>query len=298
MHEDEIEISPTLVRKLLQAQFAQWADLPLESITPAGTDNAMFKLGDDLAVRLPRTERAAHNIESECRWLPQLAPHLPLPIPVPLRQGKPQPEYDLPWAIYRLLPGKNVSVSRINNLHQAATDIGHFVYAMRQINAVGGPATRRGRPLHNRDTETRSAIAQLEGIIDTNHAIQLWEEALAAPQWTGPAMWMHGDLHPGNLLVENDHISAVIDFGTCGIGDPAVDLMVAWTLLDSESRKVFCAIVQPDNDSWIRGRGWAFTMGVVAYPYYKKSNPTFAAIAKRTMDEALSDSYDERIISF
>lgn len=290
MHADEIEITPALAHGLLKAQFPQWSGLPLESIEPAGTDNVMFRLGDSLAVRLPRTERAAQNIEKECHWLPKLAPHLPLPIPTPIKQGQAESGYGLSWVVCNLLPGKNLSVSRIDNLQQAAIDMGHFVSALQQIDAVGGPTNKRGLPLSGRDKETRLAIAQLEGVIDVDRATRFWDAILATSQWDGPAKWMHGDLHPGNLLVKDDRVSAVIDFGSCGVGDPAADLMVAWTLLDSESRKVFRSIVKPDDASWARGRGWAFTMGIVAYPYYKDTNPTFAVVAKRAMGEALSDA--------
>jgi aminoglycoside phosphotransferase (APT) family kinase protein len=290
MHADEIDITPALVYELLKAQFPQLSGLPLEPIEPAGTDNVMFKLGDSLAVRLPRTEHAAQNIDKECYWLPKLAPHLPLPIPAPIEQGHAGLEYGLSWAVCHLLPGKNLSISRIDNLQQAAIDMGHFVSALQQIDAVGGPTNKRGLPLRSRDKETRSAIAQLEGVIDVDRATQFWDAILATSQWNGPARWMHGDLHPGNLLVKDDRISAVIDFGSCGVGDPAADLMVAWTLLDSESRKVFHSIVKSDDASWARGCGWAFTMGIVAYPYYRDTNPTFATVAKRAMDEALSDA--------
>ncbi len=289
MHADEIEVNADLVRRLLEVQFSRWAHLPLSVILPAGTDNQMFKLGDDLALRLPRTERAAQNIEKECRWLPMLAKSLPLPIPAPVAQGQPGPDYSFPWAICHLLPGDNLSVGKLDDLHQAAIDLGQFVAAMQNIDAADGPTNKRGLPLGTRDQETRAAIVQLQGEIDVDRATKLWQSVLATPQWAGPKKWMHGDLHPGNMLAKDGRISAVIDFGSCGVGDPAVDLMPAWTVLDANSREVFRSIVKPDEDTWARGRGWAFTMGIVAYPYYKKTNPTFAAVAERAMNEALAD---------
>ncbi|HSX35808.1 MAG TPA: aminoglycoside phosphotransferase family protein [Patescibacteria group bacterium] len=289
MHSNEIKIEADLVRELLKVQFPKWADLPLSPITPSGTDNAMFKLGDALAVRLPRTEHAAQNIEKECRWLPKLAPHLPLPIPAPVAQGKPHEKYPLPWAICHLLVGENLNVSHLDDLHQAAIDMGEFVSALQQIDVASGPINKRGLPLNTRDEETRAAITQLEGVIDVDRAASAWESMLALPQWNGLPTWLHGDLHPGNLLVKAGRISAVIDFGSCGVGDPAADLMFAWAVLDTKSREVFRSIVKPDEASWARGRGWAFTMGIVAYPYYQESNPVFAAVAKRAMDEALAD---------
>lgn len=289
MHVGELDIDAELVRALLAAQFPRWAGLALEPIVPAGTDNAMFKLGDALAVRLPRMERAADSIEQECRWLPRLAPQLPLPVPVPVGQGRPSADYPLPWAVFQLLPGENLSVSRITDLHRAAVDVGEFVRAMQAVEAADGPACARGLPLVTRDAETRAALAELDGVIDTELATRIWQEALATPVWGGRPRWIHGDLHPGNLLAKEGRVSAVIDFGSCGVGDPACDLMIAWTLLDAPSREVFRSIVKPDDAMWARGRGWALTMGIVAYPYYRETNPVFAAVAKQTIGEVCDD---------
>ncbi|HEV2402630.1 MAG TPA: aminoglycoside phosphotransferase family protein [Candidatus Saccharimonadales bacterium] len=287
LHPDEVTIDAVLVHTLLADQSPEWKDLPLQPIAPPGTDNVMFRLGDSLALRLPRTEPAAKNIEKECQWLPKLAPHLPLPIPAPVAQGKPSEVYPLPWEICQLLPGKNLSVSHLDDLQQAAKDIGGFITALQKVDTTNAPTCKRGLPLSTRDAETRNAIAQLGGEIDTKQATAFWDHVLSLPQWESKPVWIHGDLHPGNLLVSNDHISAVIDWGSCGVGDPAVDCMFAWTVLDARSRHIFRNIVKPDEATWERGRGWAFTMGIVAYPYYKVSNPTFAKVAKRAMDEAM-----------
>ncbi len=289
MHDDELLIDENLVRGLVAAQFPDWANLPLAVLTPSGTDNAMFSLGSDKVVRLPRTERTVANLTKECLWLPRLAKHLPIPIPVPISIGVPTDVYQLPWCVCERLPGLNLSIGRLDDLQQAARDMGEFVSALRQIDTADGPICKRGMPLMTRDTETRAAIAATQTNFDPARATHIWEKALSAPNWTAAPLWIHGDLHSGNLLAEAGRISAVIDFGSAGIGDPAADLMIAWTLLDASAREVFRSIVLPDDDSWTRGRGWALTMGIVAYPYYKATNPTFAAIAKQTVDEVLAD---------
>jgi aminoglycoside phosphotransferase (APT) family kinase protein len=157
------------------------------------------------------------------------------------------------------------------------------------IDSKNDPKCRRGQPLITRDQETREAISLLSDTYDSNLVIDIWESALAAQIWSKPPVWIHGDLHAGNLLAQNSRVTAIVDFGSAGIGDPACDLMVAWTLLTSETRDTFRSIVKPDDATWARARGWALTFGIVAYPYYRLSNPVFAAIAKRTIDEVLID---------
>jgi len=289
VHEDETDINIDIVRKLLQGQFPQWQDLPLKLIHPEGTDNVMYQLGDDKAIRLPRTSNSAINIEKECRWLPKLAPNLPIAVPTPLAVGKSTEMYPHPWAICQLLAGLNPSQTNPIDELVAAVDLGHFVAAMQQIDSQKGPNCRRGLPLVSRDEETREAIQALSDLYDSKGLLDIWLSMLSIPRWKGKPIWIHGDLHAGNLLAQNKKITAIVDFGSSGVGDPASDLMVSWTLLTTDTRKVFRSIVEPDDATWDRGRAWAFTFGIVAYPYYRKSNPIFAEMAKRAIDEVLSD---------
>ncbi|MEK7571253.1 MAG: aminoglycoside phosphotransferase family protein [Patescibacteria group bacterium] len=287
MHPDEILINEMLVRKLLKEQFPKWSDLPLQEVV-SGTQNAIYRLGKDMAIRLPRIPGAVSHINKEYLYLPKLAPHLSLSIPTPIAKGKPSNDYPWDWSIYAWLDGEN-AVDTITDLHQAAIDLGHFVKELHDIAPTGGHLCRRGKPLHIRDKETREAIALLEDIIDTNAATTIWEKALSMSQWELPPVWIHGDLHTDNMLTTHGRISAVIDFGSAGIGDPAVDMMVAWTALSADTRNIFRNIVQPDEATWIRGRGWALTFGLVALPYYTQSNPTLADISRRTIDAVFSD---------
>jgi len=293
VHTDEVDINVSLVHRMLAAQFPDWADLPIERIRSAGTDNAIYRLGDDMAVRLPRIGWATAQVEREHQWLPRLAPHLPLAIPAPLAMGVPAEGYPWHWSIYRWLEGENATLDRLTDRRQAATDLAHFVAALQRIDPTGGPRAgvdnSRGVPLATRDTPTRAAITALYGAVDTDAVIAAWEAALQAPMWPGPGVWLHGDLNSGNLLARHGRLSAVIDFGAMAVGDPACDVMVAWTLLTAETRDVFRAALPVDEATWARGRGWALSWGLIVLPYYENTNPVLCGIARYAIDEVLAD---------
>jgi aminoglycoside phosphotransferase (APT) family kinase protein len=294
MHENEVHTDVALVRRLLAAQFPQWVDLPIAPVPSAGTDNALYRLGDELAVRLPRIDWAIGAIEKEYRWLPYLAPHLPLPVPVPLVMGDPGEGYPWHWSVCRWLEGENATLDRITDPRQFAADLAAFVNALQRIDPAdgprsGSPGVSRGVPLVTRDAGTRDAIAELNGIIDTDAATAAWDAALAAPVWDDQPVWLHGDLQSGNLLVNDGHLSAVIDFGCLAVGDPACDMMVAWTLLTADSRDAFRAAIAVDDATWERGRGWALSFGLGAFSYYKDTNPVLARIGRHAIEQALAD---------
>ena len=294
MHADEADTDATLVRRLLAAQFPQWADLPIAPVASAGTDNALYRLGGDLVVRLPRIHWAVTLIDKECAWLPRLAPHLPLAIPVPLARGVPAEGYPWPWAVYRWLDGADQTPQGEAALRRLAEDLAGFVAALQRIDPTGGPLAGspdadRGVPLAARDAATRAAIASLAGVLDTDALTQAWEVALAASAWPGPPVWFHGDLKPGNFLYQAGRLSTVIDFGCLGVGDPACDLQVAWNLLAGEARDAFRAALGVDDATWARGKGWALSVGVIALPYYQATNPDLAAISRRAIEAVLAD---------
>jgi aminoglycoside phosphotransferase (APT) family kinase protein len=294
MHVDEVDIDVSLVGRLLTAQFPQWADLPIVPVHSAGTDNAIYRVGSDLAVRLPRIEGATGQVDKEQQWLPRLAPHLPLAIPVPRALGTPGEGYPWQWSVYQWLEGENATIERIADPGHAARDLAQFVAALQRIDPTGGPPpgvhnSFRGVPLSTRDADTRAAIASLDGMLDTGAVTVAWDAALQAPAWHGPPVWIHGDLSPLNLLVQQGRLSAVIDFGCLGVGDPACDLQIAWNLLSAQTRDVFRAALPVDDATWARGRGWALSVGLIALPYYQNTNPVLAGIARRAIDEVLAD---------
>jgi aminoglycoside phosphotransferase (APT) family kinase protein len=296
MHADEVETDAALVRRLVAAQFPRWAGLPIAPVPSNGTDNALYRLGADLVVRLPRIPWAAGLAAKEHRWLPRLAPHLPLAVPVPLALGAPGQGYPWRWTVCRWLAGESAAAVPLDDPRDAAARVARFLTALRRIDATGGPPAGpasffRGVPLAARDAVTRAASAALRGRIDAGAVTAAWEAALRAPVWDGPPVWLHGDLYPANLLVAGGQLSAVIDFGCLGVGDPACDLLPAWTLFSGGSRDAFRAALGVDAATWARGRGWALSLavGAVAHPYYPETNPTLVAAARRALDAVLAE---------
>jgi aminoglycoside phosphotransferase (APT) family kinase protein len=289
MHDDEVDVDAELVRRLVAAQFPRWADLPIERIRSAGTDNAMFRLGDDMVVRLPRQPSAVSQVEREHRWLPRIARSLPLAVPTPLAKGTFADGFPWPWSVYGWLEGETATIDRIRDADEAAADLAAFIVALHAIDPGGGPPGGRGEPLATRDEEVRDAIAALDGMLDTGAATAAWEAALQVPEWAGPPMWLHGDLLSQNLLAVDGRLRAVIDWGGVGIGDPACDAAPAWTYLPVTSRDVFRAALHVDDATWARGRGWALCFGLVALPYYVETNPVLARIARYAIAVVLND---------
>ena len=292
-HLDREVINVALVERLIAAQLPQWADLPISPAVPQGWDNRTFRLGEDMSVRLPSAAVYVPQVEKEHRWLPKLAPHLPLPIPVPLAKGAPGEGYPFPWSVYRWLGGETASAGRIADMRRFATALAEFLTALGQIYPTGGPPPGRhnffrGGPLTVYDAETRQALAALEGRIDTGAAGAVWDAALAAA-WHGPPVWFHGDVASRNLLVEEGRLSAIIDFGTSGVGDPACDLAIAWTLFRSESREACRKALQPDDATWARGRGWALWKALITLAGYLRTDPEKAGEARLVIDEVLDD---------
>jgi aminoglycoside phosphotransferase (APT) family kinase protein len=294
MHADEVDTDDSLVSRLVAGQFPHWADLPIEPVHSAGTDNALYRLGDDLLVRLPRIQWATGQPGKEREWLPRLGPLLPLAIPLPLAKGVPAEGYPWEWSVYQWLEGETATLERVTDLGQAATDLAQFIAALQQVDPTHGPTpgehnSWRGVPLATRDAETRAVIASLEGEIDVGAVTAAWEAAVRAPPWHGAPVWLHGDLQSGNLLAVQGRLSAVIDFGCLGVGDPACDVMTAWLYLPAEVRDVFRAALPVDDATWARGRGWALSVGLIALPYYTSTNPVLAGIARRAIEEVLAD---------
>ncbi len=289
MHLDEVLTDVPLVYRLMASQFPQWADLPIAPVHSAGTVNAIYRIGDEMAVRLARIHWATSDLDKEYLWLPRLAPFLPLAIPVPLAKGEPGEGYPWNWSIYRWLEGENTTIEDIADSHQAAADLAQFVAALQQVNFADEPPSGRGIRLAERDVSTRSAIESLRGAVDTNAATAVWETSLLASTWKKPPVWTHGNPIPTNLLVEQGELSAVIDFGDLGVGDPACDLVAAWSVFSAETREVFRSALRIDDATWTRGRGWAFSQALMIIPYYRNTNPLLVAVAKRMIAEVLAD---------
>jgi aminoglycoside phosphotransferase (APT) family kinase protein len=291
MHTDEIETDIALVRRLLAGQFPQWSDLAINPVVSYGTDHDIYRLGDHLAARLPRIGWATDQAAKEAKWLPKLAPQLPLAVPLQLAMGHPAEGYPFAWSVYEWLPGENAN-GTIDDLDQAAVDLAAFVIALRQVDRTGAhprPPRSRGAPLAELDEQVRQSIGQLGDRIDRDATFRSWEESLNAPPWDGEEVWVHGDLLPGNLLVVDGRLSAVIDFGGLNVGDPACDLQPAWNVFAGDSRARYRAELHVDDASWLRGRGWALFQAVSALPYYWDTNPGMIRQASQALAQVLAD---------
>jgi aminoglycoside phosphotransferase (APT) family kinase protein len=285
MHAHELEIDEALVRRLLAEQFPEWQELPLQRIEPSGTVNAIFRLGDELSVRLPRREGPAEPGSVELEWLPELAPQLPVEVPVPVAQGQPGADYPWFWEIHAWVEGEVVPVDEIDAV-QAAHDLAALVLALQRVDPTGAPPGR-GIRLAVRDEQMRSWWARFDG---DPRAWEAWQRALAAPPWDGPPVWHHGDLDRRNWLVRNGRISGVIDWGSMGTGDPACDVMVAWKLHSAAARDAFREALPTDDATWERARGWAVSQAVAALSYYtSENNPSLYHEAEAWLALALSD---------
>ncbi|THK34960.1 aminoglycoside phosphotransferase family protein [Ensifer sp. MPMI2T] len=290
---DMPNVDASLVNRLIAAQFPEWADLPVSPVRFGGWDNRTFHLGSDMTVRLPSAAPYALQVEKEQRWLPVLAPHLPLPIPVPLAAGQPGEGYPWPWSIYKWREGEIATHAPVTDLSAFATTLAGFLMALQKVDATDGPPPGqhnffRGGPLTVYDVETRRALLALEGKVDTDAARVVWEAALAAT-WHGAPVWFHGDVSSGNLLVEDGRLSAVIDFGTSGVGDPSCDLSVAWTFFHGESREVFRAALPLDRATWARGRGWTLWKALIVYAELPGTDSLEVERSRRVIEAVLAD---------
>ena len=292
MHTDEIETDADLVRRLLRKQFPEWADLAITAVASYGTDHDIYRLGDALVARLPRIGWATAQAATEATWLPRFAPQLPLAVPVQVARGRPAEGYPFEWSIYEWLPGTDAN-GAIGDLRQAAADLAAFVRALRAIDTRGAPPRprgARGAPLRELDEHARTSIERLDAQFDRREVLRRWEESLDAPAWDGAETWVHGDLLPGNLLVVDGRLTAVIDWGGLNVGDPACDLQPAWNVFAGESRAVYRSDLGVDGAAWLRGRGWALYQAVMALPYYWETNPGMVRQASRALREVLAGS--------
>jgi aminoglycoside phosphotransferase (APT) family kinase protein len=293
MHDDGVAVSAEVVRALLREQAPEWAALPLRLVDEVGTDNVLYRLGDRLVVRLPRGGRSVTSLAKECEWLPRLGPHLPVAIPAVRAVGRPGAAYPYRWAVYDWLPGERATEARVRDPAALARDLAGFLSALWRLDAGDAPAPGehnffRGVPLAERDQQTRASIAALRGLIDTTAAAAVWDAAMAAPAWPGPPVWIHGDVDRQNLLVQDGRLYGVIDFGGLGGGDPACDVMAAWKLFDAPARAAFRRLLDVDEATWQRSRGWAVSQAVIALAYYTdETHPVLVRESRRWIARAV-----------
>jgi aminoglycoside phosphotransferase (APT) family kinase protein len=264
---DRTRIDGALARRLVDSQFPQWSELPIREVELDGWDNRTFRLGSDLSIRLPTGSWYAKQVEKEQRWLPELAPQLPLPIPAPVALGSPDGDYPFPWSVYRWLDGEPAATVPVADLSEFATALARFLNALAAADATGGPEPGehnffRGAPLGVYEGEALEAIDRHADQLARDDVLRTWEEAMAS-SWDREPVWFHGDVAVGNLLVRDGRLAAVLDFGSSGVGDPACDMVIAWTFLEGRSRDRFRAERGVDPGTWARGRGWALWKALI-----------------------------------
>jgi aminoglycoside phosphotransferase (APT) family kinase protein len=287
MHDGEVATDVSLVDELVRTQFPRWHGLPITQVRHGGTDHAIYRLGGELAVRLPRIDWAKHQPERDAVRLPKFAPHLPVAVPEPLELGEPTENYPYRWSVVRWLTGDIATIDEV--AEDTALRLAELIQALHEVDATGEPwTTYRGRlDLSDDDEAVRRSIAELGG---DPRLIALWQEATSAPRWRGQGRWLHADLHQGNLLFTGGELTGVIDWGSAGVGDPAGDLMTAWLFLDERGRKAFRReLTEFDDATWARARGWALQLAVLALPYYRDTNPFLVGLATRTLDQLLAE---------
>lgn len=291
MHENEQDVNVDLVRSLLKSQCPQWANLEITPVFSSGTDNALFRLGEKYVVRIPRIEWSAGSVTSginkEYLWLPQLAQHLKTAISAPLFKGRANETYPWPWSITTWHEGHNPDFEKENDYEKLAVDLACFLNQLHSISLPEtGPFSRRGVPLIEMDSETKQAIKALEADMDTKPLASLWDNLSNTPNWNKPPVWIHGDLLPGNIIIQDNRLRAIIDFSDVGLGDPACDLIVAWSLLNAHSRAIFRKhLANIDDHTWERGKGWALSIALIILPYYKNTNPVLTSVARRIIEQ-------------
>lgn len=286
-------IDAQLVARLIAAQFPQWSHLPVRPVERDGWDNRTFRLGEDMSVRLPTAAHYVPAVDKEHQWLPVLARCLPVPVPTPLALGRPGEGYPFPWSVRGWLAGRPARSDDIHSADQLAVDVADFLAALRHVDPTGGPEAGahsffRGASLAHYDAETRHALGALTDRLDIAAVQARWNDALGAT-WHGPPVWFHGDVAAGNLLVADGRLSAVIDFGTCGVGDPACDLVIAWTLFSGHSRAIFRAQIGQDAAMWTRARGWALWKALISLADELDADSDSAGINLRVIADVLAD---------
>jgi aminoglycoside phosphotransferase (APT) family kinase protein len=288
LHDGETEIDAGIVRGLLAEQFPELSGLDIRELHSTGTVNRIFRIGDELYARLPRSGEWAADLDREARSATELAARLPLSVPEPVAMGSPSATYPFRWAIYRWIDGEPYADELVADEGEAAKDLAGFVTSLRAVRP--GPGVPRGgrRPLRALDEGVRAHIDGLRSEIDAEAAFAVWSDALAAPVWDGAPVWVHADLLRPNVLVNNGRVTAVIDFGMAGAGDPAGDVIAAWTVFGRVGRAVYRDVLGVDDATWRRARGYALFQ-VSGIAYYRETNPGFAALAHRTVREVLAE---------
>lgn len=293
MNEKSIIIKPDLARKLIAEQFPEYAPLPVTDVEKQGHDNRTYRLGDHMLIRMPTAADYALKVPKEQELLPQLAKRLSVSIPAPIKMGKPSADYPYPFSIYKWLSGKSINLLTLTEQEkeQLAFDLSKFLKELQSISDIEGPEPGqhnwwRGDHVSVYDKGAREQIAELVEIIDVSKALTLWNRACET-KWDKKPVWIHGDFAIGNILTDSGKLSAVIDFGGAAVGDPACDLVIAWTYLSGKAREIFISEIAMDSDTWLRARAWALWKATFELCQIADKNSLDACLQKRIIDDLI-----------
>ncbi len=293
MNDKLILPSLDLAHKLITEQFPQFSHLPVTDIEKQGHDNRTYRVGDHMLIRMPTAEEYALKVPQEQQLLPQLAKYLSLSIPAPIKMGKPSRDFPYPFSIYNWLPGKSINLLTLTDQEkeQLAFDLAKFLKELQAITAIKslepGPHNWwRGCNVSVYDKGAHEQIAELTGVIDVTRALALWDKACAT-KWDKTPVWLHGDFAIANMLMESGKLSAVIDFGSTAVGDPACDLVIAWTYLAGKAREIFIAEMNLDEDAWLRARAWALWKATFELGRLADKNSAEAKLQKGIIAEVI-----------
>ncbi|GGH28426.1 Predicted kinase, aminoglycoside phosphotransferase (APT) family [Cribrihabitans marinus] len=294
MHADDVRLTTALATRLVDTQMPRFAGRPVRPLSALGTDNWLFRLGPSHVLRFPRRASAVRLLERELACLPRF-PGLPLAIPRPVATGDAGEGYPWPWAVYDWIEGTQATPASLRDPQEVAGELAGFLRAFQALPGLDGPIAGstnhlRGVPLERLDDRVCAAISGLSDLYDAADLRDRWDAARDSPPWDKAPVWIHGDLQPGNLLLRDGRLAAVIDFGLMARGDPAVDLIPAWALFDAAGRAAFLDAMSPDPATIRRGRGWALYAGLVALDYYRHSHVPLARASRRTIEQVLGDT--------
>ena len=288
-----LNITPHLASRLIADQFPEYAHLPITSVKKQGHDNRTYRLGDTMLIRMPTAGSYALKVSKEQELLPRIKPYLTVAIPEPIKMGHPSSYYPFHFSIYKWLQGSSANSLRIDesNLEALALQLANFLKELQALKKIHGPAPDqhnwwRGDHVSVYDDGARKQIHALSGIIDKDKAIELWEQACKT-RWHKDPVWIHGDFASGNLIIKDGELSGVIDFGGMGVGDPACDLVIAWTLLHGKSRKLFKKTIELDDDTWVRAKAWALWKATYELCQIQDKNSHGAFTQKKIIEEVL-----------
>ncbi|WP_150466311.1 aminoglycoside phosphotransferase family protein [Francisella sp. SYW-9] len=292
MNDDYINVD--LAYKIIKKQFPEYSHLDIKSVEKQGHDNRTYRIGNDMLIRIPTAESYALKVPKEQELLPMLAKHLSVAIPAPIKMGKPSDDYPYPFSIYKWLDGSSANHVTLGgqSLENLAFELANFLKELQAITNVEGPNPGqhnwwRGDHISVYDPGAREQIAKLADIIDGNSALELWERACAT-KWNKAPIWIHGDYAVGNILIKDNKLSGVIDFGGTAMGDPACDLVIAWTYLSSRARDIFVAEMRLDNDTWLRARAWVLWKATFELCNIVDKNSQEALFQKNIIDEVIN----------